>query len=129
MWAYRLAIGHWLFLILVCSFIAILDLISGIGGDIISLIMSGMLFFISIGMVKRFKTFTNPLFIAWYFADSQHLLASAQLNDGEMMGACPHCWSILAIKPLELNTEDKCPQCGGMLVSEETAKQFSDDEE
>ena len=83
----------------------------------------------NVGMVKRFKTFTNPLFIAWYFADSQHLLASAQLKDGEMMGACPHCWSILAIKPLELNTEDKCPQCGGMLVSEETAKQFSDDEE
>lgn len=124
-WAYKFAMAHWLFLILICSFTGILNLITGLQGEILSLIMSGMLFFISVGLVKRFSTFSNPLFIAWYLGKSNQILAASKLEGNEMMGACPHCLSLLAVKPLELSRGDLCPNCGGDLVSEETYSRFS----
>ncbi|PXY74132.1 MAG: hypothetical protein CXX81_22525 [Methanobacteriota archaeon] len=128
-WAYRLALVHWLFLILICSLITIIDLISGIQGSIMSAIMAIMLIFIVIGMVKRFTTFSNPLFMAWYIGQSTNILASSELQSNEMMGACPHCLSILAVKPLELSGEDLCPNCGEKLVSDEVVSKFSGEEE
>ena len=128
-WAYRLALVHWLFLILICSLITIIDLISGIQGSIMSGIMAIMLIFIVIGMVKRFTTFSNPLFMAWYIGQSTNILASSELQSNEMMGACPHCLSILAVKPLELSGEDLCPNCGEKLVSDEVVSKFSGEEE
>ncbi len=128
-WAYRLALVHWLFLILICSLITIIDLISGIQGNIMSAIMAIMLVFIIIGMGKRFRTFSNPLFIAWYIGQSSSMLSSSKLQTNEMMGACPHCLSILAVKPLELSGEDLCPNCGEKLVSQEVVAKFSGEEE
>ena len=128
-WAYKLAMAHWLFLILICSFVGILDLLSGLQGDVISLIMAGMLFFISIGMVKRFSTFFNPLFLAWYLGQSNQMLATSKLEVNEMMGACPNCLSLLAVKPSELSRGDLCPNCGEHLVTEETFRKYSFEEE
>ena len=128
-WAYRLALVHWLFLILICSLITIIDLISGIQGSIMSAIMAIMLIFIVIGMVKRFTTFSNPLFMAWYIGQSTSILSTSELQSNEMMGACPHCLSILAVKPLELSGEDLCPNCGEKLVSDEVVSKFSGEEE
>jgi len=128
-WAYRLAIVHWLFLILICSLITLLDLISGIQGSVMSAIMAIMLIFIVIGMVKRFTTFSNPMFMAWYIGQSTHILASSKLQSNEMMAACPHCLSILAVKPLDLSGADLCPNCGEKLVSDEVVAKFSTEEE
>ena len=128
-WAYKLAMVHWLFLILLCSFIGILDLLAGLGGNVISLIMAAMLFFISIGLVKRFSTFSNPLFMAWYLGQANQMLATSKLEGNEMMGACPNCLSLLAVKPLELSRGDLCPNCGEHLVSEETYRKYSFEEE
>ena len=128
-WAYKLAMVHWLFLILLCSFVGILRLLDGLGGDVISLIMAAMLFFISIGMVKRFSTFSNPLFLAWYLGQANQMLATSKLEGNEMMGACPNCLSLLAVKPLELSRGDLCPNCGEHLVSEETYRKYSFEEE
>ncbi len=91
--------------------------------------MAIMLVFIIIGMGKRFRTFSNPLFIAWYIGQSSSMLSSSKLQTNEMMGACPHCLSILAVKPLELSGEDLCPNCGEKLVSQEVVAKFSGEEE
>lgn len=128
-WAYRLAIVHWLFLILICSLITLLDLISGIQGSVMSAIMAILLIFIVIGMVKRFTTFSNPMFMAWYIGQSSNILASSKLQSNEMMAACPHCLSILAVKPLDLSGADLCPNCGNKLVSDEVVAKFSTEEE
>ncbi len=128
-WAYRLAIVHWLFLILICSLITLIDLIAGIQGSIMSAIMAIMLIFIIVGMVKRFTTFSNPMFMAWYIGQSSNVLASSQLQTNEMMAACPHCLSILAVKPLELSGSDLCPNCGEKLVSDEVVAKFYNEEE
>nr|AIF19000.1 hypothetical protein [uncultured marine group II/III euryarchaeote KM3_85_C06] len=128
-WAYRLAIVHWLFLILICSLIAIIDLIGGIQGSVMSAIMAIMLIFIVVGMVKRFTTFSNPMFMAWYIGQSTNILASSKLQLNEMMAACPHCLSILAVKPLDLSGSDLCPNCGEKLVSDEVVAKFSTEEE
>lgn len=128
-WAYRLAIVHWLVLILICSIIAFLDMLSGIKGDFLSAIMAIMLIFIVVGMVKRFSTFSNPMFMAWYIGQSNNILAATNLNENEMMGACPHCLSILAVKPLELTALDLCPNCSERLVSESVVAQFAGEEE
>lgn len=128
-WAYRLAIVHWLFLILICSLITILDVISGVQGSIMSAIMALMLIFIIVGMVKRFTTFSNPMFIAWYIGESANILASSKLASNEMMAACPQCLSLLAVKPLDLSGEDLCPNCGEKLVSDAVVAKFSNEEE
>tara|TARA_B100001750_G_scaffold247095_1_gene271678 strand:- start:1034 stop:1582 length:549 start_codon:yes stop_codon:yes gene_type:complete len=128
-WAYKLAMGHWLFLIMICIIIAIQDLYIGISGNILSLLMAGMLIFISVGMIKRFPTFSNPIFIAWYLGHSNKLLATSNLDDGEMMGACPNCLSLLAVKIFELSHNDKCPNCNQNLVSDEIYQKYSDEEE
>ena len=128
-WAYRLAIMHWIFLILICSLITVLDLISGLQGSIMSAIMAIMLIFIIVGMVKRFTTFSNPMFMAWYIGQSTNILASSKLQSNEMMAACPHCLSILAVKPLELSGSDLCPNCQEKLVSDEIVAKFSSEEE
>jgi len=128
-WAYRLAIVHWLFLILICSLITLLDLYRGIQGDVMSVIMAIMLIFIVIGMVKRFTSFSNPMFMAWYIGQSSNILASSKLQSNEMMAACPHCLSILAVKPLDLSGADLCPNCGDKLVSDEVVAKFSAEEE
>ena len=128
-WAYKFAMGHWLFLIVICMLIAIQDLFIGLSGNILSLIMAGMLIFISVGMIKRFPTFSNPIFMAWYLGHTSKLLATSNLENDEMMGACPNCLSLLAVKPLELHHEDKCPNCNMNLVSRETYDKFGNEEE
>ncbi|MBT4059436.1 MAG: hypothetical protein HOE69_03920 [Euryarchaeota archaeon] len=128
-WAYKFAIVHWICLILVCSLISLLDLRAGINGDIMAAIMAAMLIYITFGMVKRFSTFSNPLFVAWYIGQGNNILASSKLNDDEMMGACPNCLSILAVKPIELSSEDLCPNCGERLVSQAFVEKFNLEEE
>tara|TARA_Y100000588_G_C14201626_1_gene902757 strand:+ start:1105 stop:1695 length:591 start_codon:yes stop_codon:yes gene_type:complete len=128
-WAYKFAMAHWLFLILICILIGIQNLLVGVSGDILALVMSGMLIFISVGMIKRFSTFSNPIFIAWYLGKTNKIIATTNLDENEMMGACPNCLSLLAVKPLELHHEDKCPNCNMKLVSDETYHKFANEEE
>ena len=42
-----------------------------------------------------------------------------QLHPGEMIAACPTCLAVLAINPLMLSLEDRCPYCDGPLILSE----------
>ena len=39
-----------------------------------------------------------------------------QLPANEMLAACPTCLAVLAVNPLLLSPEDKCPHCDSPLV-------------
>ena len=55
-------------------------------------------------------------------------LDSFNLEDGEMLAACPSCLAVLAIRPDMLGDADRCPHCGGALVSQDLIKKYNDEE-
>ncbi len=128
-WAFRLASVQWVFLIIVCGFIATLDIMAAVKGNFMSGLMALLLIFIIVGMVRRFSTFSNPIFVAWYLGNANQIIASGDLQEGEMLAACRHCLSILAVKPLELSQSDNCPNCGEGLVSPELVEKLALEEE
>lgn len=127
-WAIRYIRIHWIFLMVVCAIIGLSDLNAGLNGDFISLALAVMLAMIVIGMYKRLPTFTNFLFLAWYHGENNILTAAMNLNEGEVVGACPECSSLLAVIPSLLSGNEICPHCGGRLVSQETIDKFAEEE-
>ena len=50
------------------------------------------------------------------------------LEEGEMLAACPSCLAVLAIRPAMLGKADRCPHCGNGLVSQELLDRHADEE-
>ena len=42
---------------------------------------------------------------------------NVNLAKGEMLAACPTCLAVLAVNPLLLSPEDRCPHCDSPLVT------------
>lgn len=118
----------WLFLMGMCAIFGIIDLLAAMNGNLISGILAMMLFYVVYTMGKRFKNFTNPMFVSWYYGVAAGGVHSLSLLEDEVMAACPNCLSILAVKPFELTADELCPNCGARLVSESTAKKFDENE-
>ena len=53
---------------------------------------------------------------------------SFNLQDGEMLAACPSCLAVLAIQPTMLGQADRCPHCSAALVSQELFNKYNDEE-
>ena len=51
-----------------------------------------------------------------------------QLENGEMLAACPSCLAVLAIQPTMLGDADRCPHCGEALVSQALINKYNDEE-
>ena len=52
-----------------------------------------------------------------------------ELQDGEMLAACPNCLAVLAIQPTMLGKSDRCPHCTASLVNDQLFNRYSDEEE
>ena len=100
--------------------------ISAFIGDILYIVMSALLIFTTVATWKRLQVLRNPIFKTWYLGLGSPIIES-NLGVGEMLAYCPHCRSILAIKPQLLCVNDKCPHCSKNLVLEETAKIFEEE--
>ena len=49
-------------------------------------------------------------------------MPEVELEEGEMLAACPHCMAVLAIRPDLLSPSDTCPHCKQSLVSKDLAR-------
>ena len=49
-------------------------------------------------------------------------MPEVELEEGEMLAACPHCMAVLAIRPDLLSPSDTCPHCKQSLVSKNLAQ-------
>ncbi len=91
-------------------------LMSGQFGDIL---LGVLLFFSTTASLRRFQILRNTIFQAWYFGKIS-LDQSMNLTSDEVMAYCQTCLSVLAIRPLTMEPQSKCPNCASRLVSDET---------
>ena len=46
----------------------------------------------------------------------------------EVLASCPHCHSLLAVQPLNLSADERCPKCNFSLVLEESLALYGEQE-
>ncbi|MEC9089854.1 MAG: hypothetical protein VYC11_00635 [Candidatus Thermoplasmatota archaeon] len=124
-WALPIVLLVWMGAIGVC-FVYMLVEFSMLGGDNSSwnLIQGGLLLFLCWSMLQRLRMLRHPMFRAWYDGLNPAIGHDISLQAGEVLAACPHCSSLLAVKPMELHFSEKCPMCGERLVSQKSVEQY-----
>ena len=90
-------------------------MILGTGGSLLVTILIGWAAFSSIRFIRLHF---HPVYRMGYLG---HGIPGhdQQLHPGEMLAACPTCLAVLAINPMMLSLEDKCPHCDGPLILSE----------
>ena len=129
-----IAIQHvklsWVVVVCACSLLAVLHLARALQGNLIDWILGGMLGYLTWSMFSRFGTLNNPIYRGWYSGSSDGSSPLIDLKEGEMLAACPHCSSLLAVRPEKLDADERCPNpaCGGRLVLESTLARLAEEE-
>ena len=79
-------------------------------------------------MSQRLRLLRHPLFRAWYSGQALAANQNIELLPDEVLASCPHCHSLLAIQPMALNFDERCPMCTEPLVSVESVAQYGEEE-
>ena len=111
-WAFPFAVALNAVSIFIFLFLGLSMLVSMNG---LSMILGLGFILVAINTYSRTGVMVNPLFKAWYMG-MEIPMFGPDLAEGEVYAGCPHCSSILAIKPRLLSTDDRCPNCNGLLV-------------
>jgi len=116
-WAYwfvPLTIG---FLTLIfCALMIIYVYIFIIGlGSIYDIVISLILGYAIYSSVRFVRIHFHPVYKMGYSGYSIYD-EGIKLEPNEMLAACPTCLAVLAVNPLMLSQEDKCPHCDSPLV-------------
>ena len=111
-WAYPFAVALNAAAIVLFGILAFMFIFSG---DMLSLLLGVLLMFTAVSSIRRLNIMRNVLFKAWYLG-MEIPIHGTGLAEGEIYASCPHCSSILAIRPMQLTRDDDCPSCGQPLV-------------
>jgi len=87
-----------------------------------------LLLYLCWSMMQRLRMVRHPLFQAWYDGGSMALNQDIALMPDEVLASCPHCQSLLAIQPLTMKNDEKCPTCNMPLVSQESIERYGEEE-
>ena len=130
----KVAWAYWPAAILICiaglffalnALDSIIFVISGNVGGLLFLFLTG---WASIGSFRRFMYHFNPLYKSGYFnVESDGI--DFQLEQGEMLAACPKCMAVLAIRPSMLSASDRCPHFQAPLIDPNLAAKYGLTEE
>tara|TARA_B110000444_G_scaffold233195_1_gene242462 strand:+ start:10765 stop:11496 length:732 start_codon:yes stop_codon:yes gene_type:complete len=116
-WAYWPAVGLLVTASLMFGFLAFLNLLAVlIDESLSSLLFVFLMGWAAFGSGRRALFHWHPVYRSGYSNDSFNPLAD--LEEGEMLAACPSCLAVLAIRPLMLGNNDRCPHCSSLLVNE-----------
>jgi hypothetical protein len=116
-WAYWPAVGLLVTASLMFGFLAFLNLLAVlINGSLSSLLFVFLMGWAAFGSGRRALFHWHPVYRSGYSNNSFNPLAD--LEEGEMLAACPSCLAVLAIRPLMLGNNDRCPHCSSLLVNE-----------
>ena len=96
------------------------------GGYVSNLLFIALFAWAALGSGRRALFHWHPTYRAGYLR--QGPLTGFDLEDGEMLAACPSCLAVLAIRPTMLGDADRCPHCGGALVSQALINKYNDEE-
>ena len=87
-----------------------------------------LLLFLCWSMTQRLRLLRHPMFQAWYDGKTPAINRDIALQQDEILASCPNCQSLLAVKPLSMKTDERCPKCETRLVSEESIALYSEEE-
>lgn len=128
-WAYWPAVGLLMTASLMFGFLAFLNLIAVLRpeGELSGLLFVFLMGWAAFGSGRRALFHWHPVYRSGYSSDSFNPLAD--LEEGEMLAACPSCLAVLAIRPLMLGNNDRCPHCSSLLVNERLYDKYHDEQE
>lgn len=126
-WAYWPAVFILFAASILFAILAFLNLLESlVSGYLMGLLFVFLMGWAALGSGRRAMFHWHPAYHAGY--RSQDPLASFELNEGEMLAACPSCLAVLAIRPTLLGRADRCPHCSAALVSEDVLARYGDEE-
>jgi len=127
-WAYWPSVAILFTASLMFAFLAFLNLLQALmSGALIGLVFTFLMGWAALGSGRRAVFHWHPVYRSGYH--NTNPLTSFDLQDGEMLAACPTCLAVLAIRPAMLGQADKCPHCGNGLVSKELLARHGGQEE
>ena len=126
-WAYWPAVFILATASLMFTFVAFMNLILVLlGGSLSGLLFVFLMGWAGFGSGRRALFHWPPIYRSGYSNDSFNPLAD--LEEGEMLAACPSCLAVLAIRPLMLGNNDRCPHCSSLLVNENLYNKYREEE-
>ena len=126
-WAYWPAVVVLLLASTMFALLAMLNLIQAVfGGGFSSLLFGFLMGWAALGSGRRALFHWHPGYKMGYLRTDP--MDSFNLQDGEMLAACPTCLAVLAIQPTMLGRADRCPHCSAPLVSEDLINRYTDEE-
>ena len=126
-WAYWPAVVILLLASTMFALLAMLNLLQAVfGGGFSSLLFGFLMGWAALGSGRRALFHWHPGYKMGYLRTNP--MDSFNLQDGEMLAACPSCLAVLAIQPTMLGHADRCPHCSAALVSEDLINRYTDEE-
>ena len=102
-------------LTIIFCFILFSFVISMLSGSITSLVFSLLVGYAIFSSIRFIRIHFHPVYKMGYSGysiyDEGHKLPA-----NEMLAACPTCLAVLAVNPMLLSREDRCPHCDSPLV-------------
>tara|TARA_B100000401_G_C52754034_1_gene694709 strand:- start:953 stop:1297 length:345 start_codon:yes stop_codon:yes gene_type:complete len=102
-------------LTIIFCFILFSFVISMLSGSITSLVFSLIVGYAIFSSIRFIRIHFHPVYKMGYSGysiyDEGHKLPA-----NEMLAACPTCLAVLAVNPMLLSREDRCPHCDSPLV-------------
>jgi len=127
-WAYWPAVVVLILASLMFGFLAFLNLLQTLATGMLSpLLFVFLLGWAGLGSGRRAIFHWHPAYRAGYARLTSE--QAFELQDGEMLAACPNCLAVLAIQPTMLGKSDRCPHCTASLVNDQLFNRYSDEEE
>ena len=127
-WALPWVSVIWIIAIVMCFLLAVVEFSKPlhVEGSTWGLIQGMLLLYLCWSMFQRLKLLRHPMFRSWYSGDGPVFNQNTVLQDGEVLATCPHCHSLLAVQPLNISADEKCPMCNMNLVSNRSVELYSE---
>ena len=125
-WALPWVILIWMAAIGLCFILCMLEFFYA--SSAFSYFQGMLLLFLCWSMSQRLRMLRHPMFRAWYDGKTPALSQSIALQPDEVLASCPHCQSLLAVQPISLTADEKCPKCLGLLVLPSSVQKYTEEE-
>ncbi|MEL0101549.1 MAG: hypothetical protein VW862_07615, partial [Euryarchaeota archaeon] len=92
-------------------FLNVYWILAGLGGSILIAILIG---WATISGIRFIRIHFHPVYRLGYSGNIFN--DNVKLPENEILAACPTCLAVLAVNPMLLSLDDKCPECENPLV-------------
>lgn len=113
-WAYWFApilISFVSLMFAIILFLNVYWILTGLGGSILIAILIG---WATISGIRFIRIHFHPVYRLGYSGNIFN--DNVKLPENEILAACPTCLAVLAVNPMLLSLDDKCPECENPLV-------------